>query len=382
MVMKQNASLVSQRDRGQGPSVPASGTPAATAGDAQSQPRIFPTAAEPGEAGSTARRRHWLAAVLMLGLGAAGAGLAPGALAANDYPNKPIRWVVGTAPGGGTDIVTRTVAAEIAKDLGQTIVVENRPGGGTTIAADFVARSPADGYTILSADMGTLVFNRALFKNLSYNPERDFMPLGLQADPPLFMTANRQSGFTSVEQVFEQARANPGTISFATAGIGSPHQLAMEMLLDKTGLEMVHVPYKGAAPAIQDVLGGHVPIMITDAASGMQMMKSGDLAPLAVFSANRHPLFPDVPTFIELGHTDVPMSAWIGMVVPKETPAPVVAILRNSLAKALADPSVAERFSGLGLNVLEESPDQMARYMSANTGYWLDLIKRKDIRFD
>ncbi|MGE4341124.1 MAG: Bug family tripartite tricarboxylate transporter substrate binding protein [Pigmentiphaga sp.] len=344
-------------------------------------------APSPASAGTRAtcaptRRRHWLAAALVLGLGAAGASWAPGALAASDYPNKPIRWVVGTAPGGGTDIVTRTVAAEIAKDLGQTIVVENRPGGGTTIAADFVARSPADGYTILSADMGTLVFNRALFKNLSYNPERDFMPLGLQADPPLFMAANQQSGFKSVDEVFAQAKAKPGSISFATAGIGSPHQLAMEMLLDKTGLDMVHVPYKGAAPAIQDVLGGHVPIMITDAASGMQMMKSGDLLPLAVFSANRHPLFPNVPTFIELGHTDVPMSAWIGMVVPKETPAPVVDTLRKSLAKALADPSVAERFNGLGLNVLQESSDQMARYMSANTNYWLDLIKRKDIRFD
>ncbi|MCK9513907.1 MAG: tripartite tricarboxylate transporter substrate binding protein [Pigmentiphaga sp.] len=195
-----------------------------------------------------------------------------------------------------------------------------------------MARSSADGYTVLSADNGTLIFNRALFKNLSYNPEQDFTPIGLLAEFPLFIAVNQPSGIKTMAELVERAKANPGQVSFATAGIGSPHQLAMEMLLDKTGLDMVHVPYKGAAPAIQDVVGGHVPVMITDAASGMQMLKSGELLPLAVFGAARHPLFPDVSTLSEHGYTDVPMSAWIGMVAPKATPPAATPSCRSGYA--------------------------------------------------
>src|SRR5690606_24531065 len=157
---------------------------------------------------------------------------------------------------------------------------------------------------------------------------------------PLFVAVNKTAGVETMKELAEQAKAKPGSISFATAGIGSPHQLAMEMLLDKAGLDMVHVPYKGAAPALQDVVGGHVPVMITDAASGMQQLKSGDLIPLATFGTERHPLFPEVPTLIELGYTDVPMSAWIGMVVPKATPAAAVGKLEESLATSLKDSSV------------------------------------------
>lgn len=314
--------------------------------------------------------------VAMLSVAAAGLAFA------QPYPSKPVRWVVAYAAGGGSDVLARTVASQLSKQLGQQIVVDNRPGGATNIGAEMVAKAPADGYTVFTADNGTLIYNTALFKKLPYEPQKDFAPVGLMARFPLVLASNPDAGFNSAKDFVEAVRKSPGKINYASAGIGSPHHLAMEMLKERAKLDVTHVAYKGAAPALQDVVGGQVPTMVVDTASGLQMLKSGKLRPLAVFSRTRLPLLPDVPTLIELGYTDIEAFAWQGMVVPAATPKDVVAKLSAELQKAIETPAIKARIQEIGLEPIASDPSAMTSHWASESKYWPKLIRERQITLD
>jgi tripartite-type tricarboxylate transporter receptor subunit TctC len=301
---------------------------------------------------------------------------------AQPYPSKSVRWVVGYSAGGGSDVLARTVAVQLSKQLGQQVLIDNRPGGAQVIAAEIVKESPPDGYTVLTGDNGTLVYNTALFNNLPYDPQKDFAPVGLMARFPLVLVANPAAGWNSAKDLVEAIRKAPGTIDYASAGIGSPHHLAMEMLKESARLDITHIAYKGAAPAIQGVLSGQVPLMVVDTATGGPMLKAGRLQPLAVFSKERLPAFPDVPTLMELGYTDIETFAWQGMVVPAGTPKEVVAKLSGELQKALRTPEVEHKLREIGIEPFPSDAQTMAKYLGEELRYWPKLIRERHISLD
>lgn len=322
--------------------------------------------------------RYWLAAITAC----VGAAASTTALSAEPFPSKPIKIVVAYAAGGGTDALVRAVSAQLATQLAQPILVDNRPGGGAVIAADIVAKSPADGYTIFSADNGSLIFNTALFKKLPYNPNKDFFPIGLMARDPLVLAVNPSSGFNNANELIDSIRKNPGKISYASPGVGGPHHIAMEMLKKHAKLDVLHVPYKGAAPAIQDVAGGQLPLMVVDTAAGLQMIKAGKLKALATFSKARLPLLPDVPTLMELGYTDVEAVAWLGLVAPAATPKDAIERLSAELQKAINTPSVRTTLLNLGLEPTPSDSIGMAKHWESESKYWPKLIRERNITLD
>lgn len=322
--------------------------------------------------------KYWLVAVTAC----LGATASVTAVSAEAFPTRPIKIVVAYAAGGGTDALVRTVSAQLSIQLGQPILVDNRPGGAAVIAADMVAKSPGDGYTIFSADNGSLIFNTALFKKLPYNPRKDFSPIGMMARDPLVLAVNPSASFNTAKELIDAIRKNPAKISYASPGVGSPHHIAMEMLKKYAKLDVVHVPYKGAAPAIQDVAGGQLPLMVVDTAAGLQMIKTGRLKALATFSKERLPLLPDVPTLMELGYADVEAVAWLGLVVPSSTPKDTVEKLSVELQKAINTPSVRATLVNMGLEPTPSHSIDMAKHWENETRYWPKLIQERNINLD
>ncbi|MBX3585229.1 MAG: tripartite tricarboxylate transporter substrate binding protein [Ramlibacter sp.] len=306
----------------------------------------------------------------------------PASAQPGDFPNKPLRWLVGFPAGGGTDFLARTVGQQLSRQLGQPVLIDNKPGAASSIAAETAARSPADGYTLLTGDNAVLVFNPVLYKKLGYDPQRDFAPLGLMARFPLILAVHPGSGITSVQQWIQEVKKAPGQFSYASPGIGTPHHLAMELIKQRLGLFIVHVPYRGAAPAVQDVAGGQVPMMIVESAGGLPMIKAGKLRPLAVVSARRMPVLPDVPTFAELGYKDLEVYAWQGVVVPKATPRAIVDRLSTELQKAVSTPEVRRKLVEFGMEVNPSDATLMTTYMALESALWHPLIRQKGISAD
>lgn len=304
------------------------------------------------------------------------------AQATDTFPTKNIRWVVPYSAGGGSDALARIVASQMSTQLGQQIVVDNRPGGAAIIGTDAVAKSAGDGYTILTADNGSLVFNTALFKTLPYNSQKDLAPVGLMVKFPLLLVVNPTTGYNTAEQLINDLRKNPNKYGYGTAGVGSPHHIAMEMLKERAKLEVTHVAYKGAAPAIQDVVAGQLPIMVVDTAAGMQMIKAGKLKVLATFSKSRLASLPTVPTLMELGYTDMEAVAWQGLVVPSSTPASIVQTLSSEMQKAIATPSVKARLLELGLEPVASDAPAMALQWNQDASFWPKLIRQRGISLD
>jgi tripartite-type tricarboxylate transporter receptor subunit TctC len=301
---------------------------------------------------------------------------------AQDFPNKPLRWLVGFPAGGGTDFLARTVGQQLSQQLGQPVLIDNKPGAASSIAAEAAAKSPADGYTLLTADNAVLIYNPVIYKKVPYDPVKDFAPLGLMARFPLILAVHPGSGITTVQQWIEAMKKEPGKFSYASPGIGTPHHMAMELIKQRLGLFIVHVPYRGAAPAVQDVAGGQVPMMIVESGGGLPMIKAGRLRPLAVVSARRMPTLPEVPTFAELGYKDLEVYAWQGVVVPKGTPKPIADKLSAELQKAVAAPEVRRKLMELGLEVNPSDADLMAAYIATETALWHPIVKQRGIRAD
>lgn len=301
---------------------------------------------------------------------------------AQDFPNKPLRWLVGFPAGGGTDFLARTVGQQLSQQLGQPVVVDNKPGAAGSIAAEIAAKSAPDGYTLMTADNAILIFNPVLYKKLGYDPARDFTPLGLMARFPLIVAVHPGTGITSMQQLIEEVKKAPGRMSYASPGVGTPHHMAMELIKQRLGLFIVHVPYRGAAPAVQDVASGQIPMMIVESAGGLPMIKAGRLRPLAVVSARRMAVLPDVPTMAELGHKGLEVYAWQGVVVPKSTPKPIVDKLSADLQKAVGAPEVRRKLVEYGMEVNPSDSTLMEAYMAMETSLWHPLVKARGIRAD
>ena len=307
--------------------------------------------------------------------------LAPHA-AAQSFPSKPIRWIVPYAAGGGSDFLARTIGQQLSANIGQPIVVENKPGANTAIAAAETARSPHDGYTVMSADNGTLVFNPALYKTLTYNPTRDLAPVSLLGKFPMILVVGANAEFKDARDFLARVKAAPGKVSYASAGAGSPHHLAMELLKERAGLRMVHIGYRGAAPALLDVVGGQVPAMMTDLAAGAAFLKAGELRPLAVANATRLPQLPNVPTFAEVGLQGVEAAALVGMVAPAGTPPDVIAKLQTSVAAAIKQPEVNRKLVDFGVEPVGSTPEQFAALLRSETALWHKLIRDLNITLE
>ncbi|QGW82542.1 Bug family tripartite tricarboxylate transporter substrate binding protein [Variovorax paradoxus] len=308
--------------------------------------------------------------------------LAAAGASAQTFPAKPIRWLVPYAAGGGSDFLARTVAQTLSTQVGQPVLVDNKPGGNTALAAAETARAPADGYTVLSADNGTLVFNPALYKSLSYSPTKDLAPVTLMGRFPMILVVGANSGIATAKDFIAKAKAKPGDVSYASAGAGSPHHLAMELLKVEAGLFMVHVPYRGAAPALADVVGGQLPAMMVDLAAGAGFIKGGKVRALAVANPTRLPQLPDVPTFAELGYKNVEAAALVGVVVPSATPPEVVNTLNRQLVAAINEPSVRTRMVDFGVEPVANTPAQYAALLKSETARWHKLIRDLKITLD
>lgn len=322
-------------------------------------------------------RRHATGLLAALAL-TTGSGLA----LAQSYPAKSLRWVVPYPAGGGSDFLARTIGQQLSTQISQPVVVDNKPGGNTAIAASDVARSAADGYTILSADNGTMVFNSALYAKLSYNPEKDLLPVTLMGKFPMILVAGPGSDAKDAKDFIAKAKARPGSVSFGSAGAGSPHHLAMELLKVNAGLHMVHIPYRGAAPALADLAGGQIPAMMVDMAAGAGFIKGGKIRPLAVANPTRLPQLPDVPTFAELGLAKVEASAQVGVVAPAGTPAEVVGALQKQIATAINQPAVKQKLIDFGIEPVGSTPAQYADLIKTETVRWHQLIKAQKITLD
>jgi tripartite-type tricarboxylate transporter receptor subunit TctC len=295
---------------------------------------------------------------------------------------KPIEWVVGYAAGGGSDSVARATAEAMSKHLARPVVINNKPGAATNIAADYVARSKDYGSVMLTADFATLAANPFLFSKLSYNAEKDLAPVGMLARFPLVLVVGPQVPATNFKEFIAWAKAQPGGVNYASAGAGSPHHLATELLREKTGIAMTHVAYRGAAPAMQDILGGQVPFMMVDTASGNQFVLAGKVKAIGVASAKRIATLPDVPTLAEQGLSDFEAYAWQGLAVPSGTPSDTVAKLNKALVDALNSTTVQARFQALGVEGLPGTPNDMAKYVKDERERWGRLIKATGIRID
>jgi tripartite-type tricarboxylate transporter receptor subunit TctC len=304
-------------------------------------------------------------------------------IAAFAFPNQPIEWVVPYAAGGGSDVVARTIASEMTKTLGQPIIINNKPGAGTNIGAAYAAKANPDGHVVLTADTATLAANPFLYSKPGYNAEKDFAAVGLMARFPMILVVNpQQVPAKDLKEFLAWAKSQPNSVAYGTPGAGSPHHLAMELFSDLAGVKLTHVPYKGAAPAVQDVIGGQVPVMFVDTASGAPHIRSGKLRAIGVASPKRVQSFNTVPTLDEQGLKGFEAYAWQGMVAPAKTPAAAVDVLNKALVKAIDTPAVKERFQSLGLEAIPSSPQDMAAYAKSEREKWGKVIQSKGIKLD
>jgi tripartite-type tricarboxylate transporter receptor subunit TctC len=301
---------------------------------------------------------------------------------AQSYPTRQVRWVVGYPAGGGTDFLARTVGAQLSQQLGQPVVIDNRPGAGAMIASEHVARAAPDGYTVFSADNGVLVYNPVLYKKVPYDPEKDFALLGMMGRSALVITAGPNAGFTDAKALLAELKRSPGKYSIGTPGNGSPHHLALELFQREAGVSLLHVPYKGGAPAMQDLLAGQVPLIVLDLPSGVGAVKAGKITPLIALSAERMPQLPNVPTAKELGFTNVEAYAWQGLVAPAATPKDVQARLGTELGKTMNDPAVRQKLFEAGWEARPADAAEMTRYAESERKKWHALIKARDIKLD
>lgn len=313
--------------------------------------------------------------VFVRALAALAAALFVSAIHAQAYPSKPVRLIVPYPSGGGTDFFARTVGAQLSAQLGQQVVVENRPGAATIIGADAVAKSAADGYTLLLGDTATFAVNSSLYKKLPFDPQKDFSPVSLTGRFALLMVVNPSKlKATSVKEVLAEAKQAPGKVDYASPGPGSPHHLAMEMFKQRTGTQFTHVPYKGAGPAIQDLLSGQIPLMFLDLAAGAPQIKAGKLRALAVASDKRIAALPDLPTVAEAGVAGFEAWAWQALAVPAATPKDIVARLNAEFRKAINTPELRQKLVDAGIDPLQSSPEEASAYFRSETAKWAKVI--------
>ena len=315
---------------------------------------------------------HWLAAALI----AAAAG---GSFAQTSYPNRPVRMVVPSSAGGGIDIVARMVAPRLAERLGQQVVIDNRPGAGTMIGIEAAAKSAPDGYTLLMG-VSTLAINPAIYKIVPYDAMRDFAPITQAVSAPNILVVHPSVPVNTVKELIAFARARPGQLNFASAGTGTNPHLTMELFLSMAGLKMVHIPYKGSAPAIVDLIAGHVGVMTATILTGLPHVRSGRLRGLATSGAKRSAAVPELPTVAEAGVPGYEAAQWYGLLAPAHTPKDIIARLHGEMVRILQLPEVKERLSGDGAEPVGNTPEEFGRYIRAEIEKWARVARDAGIK--
>jgi tripartite-type tricarboxylate transporter receptor subunit TctC len=298
--------------------------------------------------------------------------------AQQQYPVRPIRMIVPSAPGGGTDITARIIAPKLSEYLGQQVIVENRAGAGPMIGSETVAHATPDGYTLLMG-ISTLAINPAIYKKVPYDALTDFAPISLVVTLPNVLVVHPSLGVKSVKELITYSKARPGKINFASAGLGTSPHLSMELFLSMTGLKMFHVAYKGSGQGLIEVVGGHVPVMMPSMLSGTPHIKSGQLIALGVTSSTRTIGEPDIPTIAEAGVPGYEAVQWFGALAPKGTPREIVAKVHGAIVRALKDPDIRKHLVSDGADPIGSSPEEFSAYIRSETEKWVSVVRNTGI---
>jgi tripartite-type tricarboxylate transporter receptor subunit TctC len=297
----------------------------------------------------------------------------------NPYPEKPVRFVVPYPPGGGTDVIARIVHSRFQQALGQSVVIDNRGGGGGSLGTEVVAKAAPDGYTVLFT-LSSHTINPAIYPKLSFDTAKDFEPIGTVASLPQILVANPAFPPNTVAELIAFAKQKPAAVPFASVGNGSPGHLAGELFNLRTGTQMLHVPYRGGGPAVNDVIAGQVPLLWVSIPAAAQFVKTGKLKALAVSTLKRSAAFPEVPTMQEAGIGDFEVDSWYAMFVPAKTPKPVIERLNRALNEVLADAEVRERLRAQGSEAVGGTPEALGRVVGAELEKWAKLVKAANIK--
>ncbi|MBV8189338.1 MAG: tripartite tricarboxylate transporter substrate binding protein [Alphaproteobacteria bacterium] len=316
-----------------------------------------------------------LVLVVLLGV----IGLTQGAEAEN-YPTRPIRLVVGYTPGGGNDLIARIVAAKLQEKLGQPVIVDNKPGAQSIVAAELVAKAPADGYTLFIAPSGPMTVNPAVYATLSYSPERDFTPISLLAEFPLLLAVAAEQPVKSVRELVDYGRTHPKLANYASSA--APLQLAAELFNQRTGAKFQHIPYRGSGDVVQAVASGQVLMTIADSGPMSGPLKSGKLRALALTAATRSTGFPDVPTFAEAGVPDMEISLWTGIVAPMHTPAEIVDRLQRAIRQVLVQVDVQSALAAIAVTARSTTTDEYRELIARDTARWKAVAAAANIKLE
>ena len=302
---------------------------------------------------------------------------------AQTYPAKPVRLVIGYAPGGLGDLLARLVADKLTSRLGQPVLVDNRVGAGGTIAAEFVAKAPPDGYTLLQGTAAETTYAvSTVGSRLPYDPARDLAPISMLNLAPLVLVAHPSLGFASVKDVVDYGKANPGRLNYASFGMGSSSHFAAELFKAAIDLDLTHIPFKGSGPAVQEVMAGRVQLLFDTVASSAQHVRSGRLVALAVTSAQRAAPLPQVPTFKEIGISGVELQPWAVLFAPARTPAPIIARLNHDVREVLALPEVRERLAALAADAAPSSPEELGAHVRGEIARIARIVSEARLKFE
>ncbi|SDZ84459.1 Bug family tripartite tricarboxylate transporter substrate binding protein [Acidovorax soli] len=326
-----------------------------------------------------AGRRQALAVLASL---AAGTAALPGAALAQAYPTKPISIVVPFSAGGTTDILARLVGQYLSTELGQPVVVENKAGAGGNIGGQYAAKAAADGYTLFMGTVGTHAINASLYKKMPFDPIKDFAPLTRVANVPNLLVVNPKQPFKTVPEMIAYAKANPGKINFGSPGNGASPHLSGELFKSLAKVDLTHIPYKGSAPAVTDLLGNQIAIMFDNMPSVIPHVRSGKLRAIAITTSKRSAELPDVPTIAEAGVPGYEAMSWFGMFAPAATPKPVLDKLTGALAKVLANPEVKKKIADQGGEPVNETPAQFATFIKSESAKWGKVVKESGASLD
>ena len=317
--------------------------------------------------------------IARLACAALAAAAAGAAFAQAGYPSKPVRLVVPSSAGGGTDIVARIIAPELSKRLGQQVVIDNRPGAGTMIGIEVAAKSPPDGYTLLMG-LSTLAINSALYKKVPYDPVRDFAPITVAVTSASILVVHPSLPVKTLKELISFARARPGQLNYASAGIGTYPQMTYELFLSMAKLKMVHIPYKGTAPAMIDMLAGQVATMAATVLTGLPHIRTGRLRPLGITSAKRNAVVPDIPTVAEGGLPGYESVQWYAVLAPAQTPRNIIAKLHTELVQVLHSPEIKKRFAADAAETVGNTPEEFARHIRSELDKWEKVAREAGIQ--
>lgn len=301
------------------------------------------------------------------------------AATAQTYPTRPVRLVIGFTPGGGVDINARLLAARLSEILGQNVVVENRPGAGTNIAGELVAKAPADGHTLLM-NTGAVAINMSLYKSPGYDTLRDFAPVSIFSESQNILTVSAAKPYRSVAELVAAARAKPGALTYGSAGAGSTQHLAGELFKLRTGTDILHVPYKGSAPALTALIAGEIDMVLINVPAIIGQVKSGRLRPLAAAGNRRSELLADVPTLREAGVTGVESTVWYGVLAPAATPREIIATLAGAIGRAARAPETRQRLTDQGAEAVGNTPEEFAAILRDDVARWRDVVRASGVK--